>query len=135
MILDVYCVDNALPFSNVKDCPASVNTGTSSTVPLNSNSKSPVLAKSCASVNVVLPSLVYKFTNCIGLFAVAEVFPCNCIPWVVSHDFTLDPVGSVAHVAAISIVPVPSDEIVAPPKSIVSEDKYTVCHLRELDPN
>ena len=86
-------------------------------------------------MNEVLPSLVYTFTNCIGLFAVAEVFPCNCIPWVVSPDFTLDPVGSVAPVAAISIVPVPSDEIVAPPISSVSADRYAVCHLLEDDPN
>ena len=74
-----YWLDNALPLLKVNVCCASVYTGISSIVPLNSNSKSPSLAKSCASVNDVVPSLTNNFTNCIGLFAVADVFPCNCI--------------------------------------------------------
>ena len=68
------CDDKASPFASVNVCPASVYTGTSSTVPLNSSSRSAVFARSCASVKLVVPSLTNKGTNCMGLFAVAEVF-------------------------------------------------------------
>ena len=47
----------------------------------------------------------------------------------------LDPIGNVAPEAAIAIVPDPSDEIVAPPKSIVAADNHIFFHLNELLPN
>ena len=102
-----------------------------STVALNSKVRSAVFASSCVSVNSVLPSLTNTFTFCTGLAAVLPVAPridiglfCNLLP-----------TGRVAPAAAISIVPDPSDDIVAPPISIVSAATNNVCHLFELDPN
>ena len=106
-----------------------MNTGIVSTVALNSNVKSAVLANSSVSVEDVLPSLTNTFTFCTGLAAVLPVAPsmdiglfCNLLP-----------TGSVAPAAAISIVPEPSDDIVAPPISIVSAATNNVCHLFELE--
>ena len=120
-----------VPSASVNDCWASVYTGTVSTVALNSRFKSPSLANNCASVNVVLPSLTNTFTFCIGLAAVLLVAPKIDI----GLEASLLPVGSVAPVAAISIVPEPSEEMVAPPMSSVSADKNAVCHLRVELPN
>ena len=72
-------------------------TGTSSTVALNSNVRSAVLANSCASVKVVLPSLTKTLTFCTGLASVPAFDPFNVIAFVP----TLLPVGSVAPVADI----------------------------------
>ena len=109
-----YCVANEPPFASVNVCPASVNTGTSSTVALNSNSRSLSLARSSASVNDVVPSLTNIGTISTGLLEVADVLPSNEI----GCEATLLPVGSVAPVAAIVNAPEPSDLIVAPPRSI-----------------
>ena len=40
-----------------------------------------------------------------------------------------EPIGKVAPAAAIAIVPEPSEDIVAPPKSIVEAARYAVLHL------
>ena len=45
----------------------------------------------------------------------------------------LEPDGKVAPVAAMDIVPVPSEEIVAPPMSTVSDAKKTLFHLLNND--
>ena len=117
------------PFDKVKLCPASVNTGTSSTVPLNSSSRSAVFANICASLRFELPSLTNIGTISTGLFAVADVLPSNEI----GCCCTLLPAGNVAPVAAMLSVPVPSEEMVAPPRSIVSAATYKVCQrLLEL---
>ena len=73
-------------------------TGTSSTVPLNSNSRLAVFANSCASVKLVLPSLTNTDTICTGLAVVLLVFPPRTMAW----STTLEPTGSVAPVAEIS---------------------------------
>ena len=98
---------NAVPFDNVKVCPASVYTGTSSTVALNSNFKGAVVANSCASVRIELPSLRNNPTVCTGLESVPAFEPFNDIPFAP----TLLPCGSVAPLAAISRFPDPSDFI------------------------
>ena len=54
---------------------------------------------------------------------------------VILKGLTFDPEGKVAPLAEISNDPVESDEIVAPPRSIVSAATYKVCHLLLLDPN
>ena len=110
---------------------ASVNTGTSSTVPLNSSYKSAVPANNCASDLLVLPSHTKTLTICTGLAVVFVVFP----PKTRACSPTFEPVGSVAPVAAIVNSPLPSDLIVAPPRSIVSAAKYAVCHLLDALPN
>ena len=122
---------NAVPFDNVKVCPASVYTGTSSTVALNYNFKGAVVANSCASVRIELPSLRNNPTVCTGLESVPAFEPFNDIPFAP----TLLPCGSVAPLAAISRFPDPSDFMVAPPRSIVSAATYTVCHLLVTLPN
>ena len=120
-----------VPEESVKVWFASVYTGTSSTVPLNSSSRLAVFASSCASVKFELPSLTNTFTICTGLAFVLLVLPPSTIDW----STTFDPCGNVAPVAAIVNSPLPSDLIVAPPRSIVSAAKYAVCHLRVTDPN
>jgi hypothetical protein len=80
---------NAVPFASVKVCPASVYTGTSSTVALNSSVREAVLANSCASESAVLPSLTNNPTFCTGLASVPSLEPVNEIPLVP----TLLPVG------------------------------------------
>ena len=47
---------------------------------------------------------------------------------------TFEPAGNVAPVAAIAIVPVPSELIVAPPRLIVSPAKNNVLHLFVAEP-
>ena len=79
----------------------------------------------------MLPSLTKIPTSCTGLELVLLVFPAKtnaCSP-------TFDPDGNVAPVAAMANCPVPSDDMVAPPRSIVSAATYRVCHLLELDPS
>ena len=122
---------NEVPSDSVNDCSASVYTGTSSTVPLNSNSKSAVFSSNCSSVKLELPSLTNILTSCAGLCVVAFVFP----PKTSALSPTFDPLGNVAPVAAMAKLPVPSDDMVAPPRSIVVDATNNFCHLREADPN
>ena len=82
-------------------------------------------------MNEVLPSLTKIPTFCTGRTAVPEVAPNNAIGLFT----TLLPVGNVAPVAAIVKLPLPSDEIVAPPRSIVSAATNKVCHLLVVEPN
>ena len=121
----------AVPSDSVKVCCASVYTGTVSTVALNSSVRSPSFASSWLSVKDVLPSLTNTLTFCTGLAAVFPVAPRIDIGLVAS----LEPVGRVAPVAAMVNSPLPSDFIVAPPRSIVSAAKYAVCHLRDALPS
>ena len=101
---------NESPLDSVNACSASVYTGTSSTVALNSSSRSAVPANSCESVLFVLPSLTNIFTFCIGLSAVLPVAPRIDIGLLAN----LLPSGNVAPVAAKVNCPDPSEEIVAP---------------------
>ena len=100
-------------------------------MPLNSSVRSAVPANNCASVKFVLPSLTNTFTSCTGLAVVLLVFPPSTIAW----STTFDPCGSVAPEAEIVNDPVVSDEMTAPPRSIVSAATNKVCHLLEDDPN
>ena len=70
---------NEVPFAKVNVCPASVYTGTSSTVALNSSVRLAVLAKSCVSVKLVLPSLTKTPTFCTGLTSVPAFDPVSDI--------------------------------------------------------
>mgnify|MGYP003308077150 CR=1 FL=1 len=115
------------PVERINVWPASVNTGISSTVPLNSN----VRAAEPLTSTFPDPSCTYKGTSCTGLACVPAVDPFNDITRVP----TLELAGSVAPVADIAILPVVSDEIVAPPMFTVSADRYAVCHLRDSLPN
>ena len=100
-------------------------------MPLNSSSRFAVFASSCASVKFELPSLTNTFTICTGLAPVLLVLPPSTIVW----STTFEPDGNVAPVAEMANDPVESEEIVAPPRSIVSAATYNVCHLLLLDPN
>lgn len=119
------CCVRLVPLLRVNVCCACVYTGSVSTVALNSSSSSAVDDNSCASVNCVDPSLTNIFTFCMGLAPVPDVEPNICILLLE----TLLSSGRVAPVAEIDIAPVPSEEIVAPPMSIVSLARNAVFHL------
>ena len=105
----VSSLDKPLPFANVNVC-WSKNGLLLSNVALNSNSAFFVLRLPDLKKGTLITALLEE--------AVPVPLTANALPAVVFY-----PSGNVAPVAAIAIAPVPSDEMVAPAKSIESDER------------